>query len=118
MALLLLSSCSGPGMSYFNQEVSPERRVASIAMERLLTEEEDSFESQIDEKLFSLHSYYVIAQKHLLEFDRTIDDSSLQNLYKGEHYLSLIAARTQIDEIEKDLKELSLSLDGDRKSIL
>lgn len=118
LALLLLASCSGRGLSLFGHDESAKRQIASIAMERLLTEEDESFEAQIDEKLFSLHCYYVIAQKHLLEFERSIDDSTLEKLYQGEHYLSLLATRTQIDEIERDLKELSLSLNKERRSLL
>ena len=113
--LMSLTSCGGLHFSFFDQAKETERRVASVAIERLMTEEDDSFEAQVEERLLSLHSYYVIALKHLALFDQNLNEDSLQELYKGTHYLSLLATRTQIDELEKDLMELHQSLSGKRR---
>ncbi len=62
---------------------------------------------QIDAKLVSLHSYYVIAQKYLLDFDQLIEENNLEGLHRSSAYLSLLAVRTQINEIERELEEMS-----------
>jgi peptidoglycan/xylan/chitin deacetylase (PgdA/CDA1 family) len=115
---MTLTSCGGPLYTFFKQEQDKDRRVASVAIERLMTEENESFESQIEERLLALHSYYVIAQNHLHLFDKSLNEDRLIELYKGSHYLSLLATRTQIDEIERELKELHLSLPEKRKEDL
>lgn len=118
VVLLLLSSCGWSHFSFFHQEKETERKVASVAIERLVTEEDDSFEAQVEERLLSLHSYYVIAQKHLSLFDKSLSEEGLQELYKGPHYLSLLATRTQIDELEKNLLDIHQSLSGKRRNDL
>lgn len=116
--LMTLTSCGGPNFSFLSKNQDKDRRVASVAIERLMTEEDESFESQIEDRLLALHSYYVIAQKHLHLFDKSINEDRLIELYKGSHYLSLLATRTQIDEIERELKELHQSLPEKRRKDL
>lgn len=111
VTVVLASACGGlhSGKTLLSD---PDRQIASVAVERLLNEEASTFDAEIDEKLFSLHSYYVITQKHLEAFDNSLKDSTIESLYHGQHYLSLLAVRTQIDEIEKELLEIHQSLDS------
>lgn len=116
--MLLLSSCGG--LNIFTEKSTPEieREIASQAVMQLLSQEEGTFENDIDEKLLSLHFYYVIALKKLHLFDHSIANRNLQELYLGSPYLSLLATRTQIDEIEKDFLDLHRTLRHEKKKLL
>ena len=71
--------------------------------EQLMMEESKNFSLEIDEKLLSLHSYYVIAQKQLIQFEEQIPERELEKLYQSRPYLSLITIRSQVEEIEREL---------------
>lgn len=116
-ALFLVSSCGGvfTGSPWKKDQ---ERQIASHALERLMREEDQTFETQVEDKLISLHSYYVITQRQLNLFEEKLSDVSLENLYQGQHYLSLLAVRTQIDDIEKEFHELKTELHDAKKEML
>jgi peptidoglycan/xylan/chitin deacetylase (PgdA/CDA1 family) len=99
---LVLTSC---GLMNFNENLSS-RSIASSTIEKLVTDEETSFQSNIEEKLFSLHCYYLIVQKNLLKLEGKLPKADITEIYMGEEYLSLLAAKGQIDEIEAELKEV------------
>lgn len=117
ISLLCLVSCARTEWPFKSATQERDRKIASVAIERLMTEEEQTFESQLEERLLSLHSYYVISQKHLALFDKAIEEENLQNLYQGTHYLSLMATRTQIDEIEKELIHVFGQLKESRREV-
>lgn len=109
IAGLLLTSCGG--FELFGHKTNDKsRHIASITVKELASEEAQTFKTEIDEKLLSLHSYYVIAQVELTKFDAQLENSSLEELYKSPPYLSLTATRTQVDEIEDEFFELWTSL--------
>ncbi len=108
---LLLVSCGG--LSYFTQpeESSRDRKVASLALERLISTEEASFEEDIDERLLSLHRYYVLTQRNLLKLEQNL--ASLQRSVSADPaYHSLLALRTQVEELEMDLIDAYQSTQG------
>jgi peptidoglycan/xylan/chitin deacetylase (PgdA/CDA1 family) len=84
-----------------------QRAIATLALEQLLNEEEQSFSREIDEKLKSLHCYYVIAQKNMLHFDDSLGKQTLDEIYQSRPYLNIMAIRTQVDEIEQELIHLN-----------
>lgn len=116
-ALFFVSSCGGLFTgSPFKQD--KERQIASHALERLMNEENKTFEDEVEDKLHSLHAYYIITQRQLSIFEEKLHEKDLQSLYQGGAYLSLLAVRTQIDDIEKDLKSLQNELKDPKKELL
>jgi peptidoglycan/xylan/chitin deacetylase (PgdA/CDA1 family) len=113
--LFFLISCGGFHTLSGTKELANERQIASMAIERLIMEEDHSFEDDIEDKLLSLHCYYVIALKFLNQFDDSLKEVPLRDLYRGETYLSLLALKTQIDEIEKEFKDLQSVVKGSKK---
>ncbi len=108
---LLLVSCGGLNSFTQPQESSRDREVASLALERLLLAEEASFEDDLDERLLSLHRYYVLVQKNLLKFEKNL--GSLQHSASSDPaYLSLLALRSQLEELEQELIEIYRSADA------
>ncbi len=107
MALFISTSCGGfklfdlPGNA-------KERTIASMPTAHLLAEDADNFAAEIDEKLKSLNSYYVIAQKNLHSFDESISERTLEELYESGPYLHMLAVKTQVEEIERSIEELYL----------
>lgn len=108
-ALLVMTSCGGFRL-FGDKTLEQEREIASVAMERLVIEENKSFGSEIDERLVSLYNYYALAHRNLYTFDQSISDQKLEDLYRGPAYLSIIAVKTQVDEIESELLELIAAL--------
>lgn len=105
----MLTSCGG--FELFGHKSNDKGRdIASITVKELANEEATTFKAEIDEKLLSLHSYYVIAQVELAKFDAQLDNQGLEELYQSSAYLSLTATRTQVDEIEDEIFELWTSL--------
>lgn len=115
--LVLLSSCGGV-TPFADRFGSQDREIASTALQRLMQEEEQTLTSEIDEKLQSLHSYYMIAFKYLHEFDQSIHERTLKEIYESKHYQGLLAIKTQIDEIEKELLSLYEEGKASHKKIL
>lgn len=108
MALFISTSCGG--FKLFDMPgTSKERTIASMPAAQLLAEDADNFAAEIDEKLKSLNSYYVIAQKNLHSFDESISEKSLEELYESGPYLHLLAVKTQVEEIERSIEELYLA---------
>jgi hypothetical protein len=101
LTIILLTSCSGLYL------FSP---VKKIEINHQLVHEGDSFGLEVDEKLHKLYCYYLMATKNLKQFDESIRDSSLQQLQKSTSYLSLLAAKTQIDATEKEILEIQAYL--------
>lgn len=116
LTLTAVTSCGGFRL-FSEKAVQQEREIASVTMERLLLEENKSFSKEVDEKLNSLYSYYAIAHRNLSQFDSSIDELSLSELYKSSAYMNLLAIRTQVDEIETELtKVYSKTLEKSSKS--
>jgi len=104
--MLFLTNSCGMHSFFSDNEVQKSREIASLSVQELLLEDTQSFASDIDEKLLSLHSYYVIGQKNILTFDQELKEKSFLNLYESMPYLKLIAVRTQVEEIEDELKDV------------
>lgn len=105
LALFISTSCGG--FKLFDMSALPkERTIASMPTAHLLSEDEDSFALEVDEKLKSLNNYYAIAQKNLLLFDESISEKPLEELYQSGPYLYMLAVKTQVEEIEKELTDL------------
>lgn len=102
----LLFSCSGLAPSHD----LPERKVAAVAMEQLMVESPDNLNEMIEEKLKSLHNYYVLGHKNLQLFDQSIKNLSSDEIYQSQAYLNLLAVRTQAEEIEHELVEIDQNL--------
>ena len=113
LSTLIMSSCAFK--LWDDKTVVRDRAIASLSVQNLVGEEAQSFAAHIDEKLLSLHNYQLIAQKELYHFDEELESKGLGELYEGRAYLSLVAVRTQIDEIEEELKELMLELGHSKK---
>ena len=116
--MMILSSCTAnKWWAQNSQEHS--RQVASMSVQQLVMEKKNNFNEEIDEKLQSLHSYYVIGQKNLMDFDSQIGESDVASLYESSAYLNLLAVRTQTEEIEHELVELwdTLSHDKDKSDL-
>lgn len=62
-----------------------------------------------EEKLYSLHSFYLLGHKHLFAFDRALNQADSKDIYKSKEYKSLLAIKSQIDDIEHDLMLMSRS---------
>ncbi|MFA5583716.1 MAG: polysaccharide deacetylase family protein, partial [Bacteriovoracaceae bacterium] len=86
------------------------RYVAGVALEQLMVESPENINEMIDERLHSLHNYYIIGHKNLAAFDKSIADLSAEEIYQSEAYLNLIAVRTQAEEIEHELLDLDKKL--------
>lgn len=105
LSMMVITGCGG--FKLWNSSTTVQKReIASLSMQQLLQEEAQSFSAEIDEKLLSIHSYYVIAQGNLIQFDEAISGTSLEELYLQGPYLRLVASRTQMDEIHDELREL------------
>lgn len=106
LSTLVLTSCGG--FKLWNSNTAPikQREIASMSVQNMVQEEAHSFANEVDEKLLSLHSYYLIAQANLALFDESIEGKGLEELYKAGPYLKLTAVRTQTDEIEDELRSL------------
>jgi peptidoglycan/xylan/chitin deacetylase (PgdA/CDA1 family) len=102
LSLIFMSSC---GLINFKENLAA-RGIATSAIEKLVTDEETSFQAEIEHKLFSLHCYYLIAQKNLIKLEDKIPSDNLSEIYMSSEYLSLIATKGQIDEIEAELLDV------------
>lgn len=111
--MLILSSC-GVYKWFHNNGDNNSRQVASLSVQQLLMEKKSNFNESIDEKLQSLHSYYLIGQKNLLQFDAQLANTNVEDLYESAAYLNLLAVRTQTEEIEHELVDLWQALQKDK----
>jgi len=91
----LSTSCGGFRL-FSDKELVPERKVASL-----------TYVPNVDRKLLALHSYYVLAQKNLVQFDKALPQVEYGKLQHNPHYLNLMAVKTNVETIEKNLLELS-----------
>lgn len=111
--MILLSSCGA--LKWWPQNsLDNSRQMASLSVQQLVMEKKTNFNEEIDEKLQSLHSYYLIGQKNLMDFDSQISESDVPSLYESPAYLNLLAVRTQTEEIEHELVELWDTLSSDK----
>lgn len=99
--ILVTSSCGGFKL-FTPKAPAVDRKIASL----MLNDEDQTFIEEVDEKLLALHSYYVIGQKNLLEFDRLVSESKLEKLYQSKSYLKLQAVKSQVEIIETELSVL------------
>lgn len=106
VTLLLTSSCGGFQL-FTDLTKKSEREIASLSVQELLQEERETFAARVDEKLLSIHSYYVIAYRNMIQFDESINELKLSELYQSSPYLSLLAVQTQVHELESELSELN-----------
>ena len=100
LAVFIATTCGG--YTYIKTAHSV-RNIASLTVEDLLKEEEKTFGDELDEKLNSLNSYYLIAQKNMTLFDESVMDKTLEQLYQSTPYLNILAVKTQVTSIEQDL---------------
>ena len=116
---LVLTSCGGFKL-WRSETTVNQREIASLSIQQMVQEETQSFTSEIDEKLLSIHSYNLIAQQNLILFDEAIESSSLEELYQQGPYVKLVAVKTQTDEIESELRDLwtYLSSKNDPKKVI
>jgi peptidoglycan/xylan/chitin deacetylase (PgdA/CDA1 family) len=106
LGLLAMTSCGGFRL-FGEKSLEHEREIASVTMERLVIEENKTFGTEIDERLVSLYSYYALAYRNLNQFDESIKEQKLEELYQGSAYLGMIAVKTQVDDIENELIEMA-----------
>jgi peptidoglycan/xylan/chitin deacetylase (PgdA/CDA1 family) len=92
------------------------RETASLTVQHLMMDDETGFADDILERLNSLHHYYVLAQKHLYDFDRS-DENNAEKIYQSQSYLSLLAIRTQTDEIEHEIYQVWTSREKDPQAL-
>ncbi len=107
----LLVSCGGLNLFTDAQESARDKKVASLALERLLLSEESTFEQDVDERILSLHRYYVLVQKNLLRLEQNLDGPRWSFSHDSS-YLSLLALRSQVESLEQELLELYQSSEG------
>lgn len=105
LATLFLTSCG-----FFKSDSQKimgqnEREIASIGAKQLVESDEKHFREAIEDKLQALHSYYLIGYKNLEQFDQEAKEGDTSKIYVSDSYLNLMAVRTQVEEIEDELKE-------------
>jgi|GEM_PF-2968403 peptidoglycan/xylan/chitin deacetylase (PgdA/CDA1 family) len=103
---LIATSC---GLVHLGEK-NISRNIAASAIEKLVTDEETSFQEDIAQKLYSLYCYYLIGQKNLLRFEKKIPLHEASSLYSTPEYLSLLATKGEIDDVEKELAQVYFEL--------
>lgn len=86
------------------------RKIAGQIFQELITEENQNFQIEITSKLFSLHSHYVMAQKHFYDFANASRAKKTSNFKMNGIYHSLTAVKKQIDKIENEFLEISYAM--------
>lgn len=116
-AIVLISS--GGYQLFADARMATAKRLAAPAqIERLVQQESPLIIKEIEQKLFSLHSYYIMGQKNLAHFDESLKESELSELYHSYEYLNLLAIKSQIYTIEKDFVQLAKALNPNQKQLL
>lgn len=105
LSMLILQAC-GAYKWWGDKSDSKTREVASESMKHIFAIEQKNFSSAIDDKLSSLHMYYLIGQQNLQQFDQIIKEENIEDIYNSEAYLKLMAVRSQAEEIEHELLEV------------
>ncbi len=104
-AAILLASAGG--YKIMAEIPRPELFNSAAELSKAATQEEiEGLNRDLKHKLFALHSYQVLAQRNLIKFDYSLQELEISEIYQSYTYLSLTAARTQIQKIEKDMQEL------------
>lgn len=107
-AAILLVSASG--YKIMAEIPRPELFNSQKKLSKAATQEElEGLNRDLKHKLFALHSYQVLAQRNLTKFDSSLQELEISEIYHSYTYLSLTAARTQIEKIERDLQEIHSS---------
>ncbi len=109
MTALLMASCGIFKWPGHDASDSRSRQLASLGAQ-LLVADEAGLNERLTERLKALHCYYLIGHRLLAELDSHINELSLTELYQSESYRGLMAVRSQVDEIERELQELLLDL--------
>lgn len=107
--LVLLGAC-GFGQFFHFESEEQSRVVASMAHESLMSDSL-TFSAEMDEKLISLHTYYLIGQKNL----QALDSGNHQQLLDSPHYLNLLAVKSQVEEIEDEIKLIYRAITKSKK---
>lgn len=102
LATITMTTSCGQ-FNFFTQK--SDRQLASTAVEQLTQSSDQSFNEELNDKLQSLHYYYVIGHKHMSDFDQMIHEKSLEEIYESDTYRSLIVTRELAEEIEDSIIE-------------
>lgn len=89
--LFILTACGGAFTFVQKPEPVISRGIASIN------------EADIDQKLFALHAYQIIARKETLKIDELKHELSKKDLHQSNPYYSFLAANAQVEEFENEL---------------
>ena len=101
LILATLSSC-GLNRWLHPSEVEKSRLIASVSVQQLINDEEVTFKAEIEDKLHSLHIYYLLGHQSLNKLDKQIESGTVKKIYESSTYLELMAIHTQVDEIESE----------------
>lgn len=116
-AAIILTSCGGFKL-FANQTLAPTAQLSPAPMERLAKEENQLIIKEIDKKLFSLHSYFIIGQRNLIRLDSSLKDLNIDQLYRSYTYLNLMAVRPKVQKIEEEILTLSKTLSSNKLLIM
>lgn len=108
-AAIILTSCGGFKL-FANQTLPPAAKLSPAPMERLAMEENQLIIKELDKKLFSLHSYFIIGQRNLVRLDTSLKDLNFDQPYRSYTYLSLMAVRPKVQKLEEEILTLSRTL--------
>jgi peptidoglycan/xylan/chitin deacetylase (PgdA/CDA1 family) len=87
------------------------RGVASEAPALVMGSEE------LEERLETLHLYYLLGQQYLQQFDRELSETPPDQIYRQGAYLKLLAVRSLAEEIETEILEQSLEHQKARRPV-
>lgn len=116
-AAIILTSCGGFRL-FANQTLPLKALPAPAPMERLAMEENQLIKKELDKKLFSLHSYFIIGQRNLVRLDSTLSDQNIDQIHHSYIYLNLMAVRPQVHRIEEEILTLSRTLPAKKLIIM
>lgn len=117
-AAIVLISSGGYKLLADARIAASTRSAAPAQIERLVQQESPLIIKEIEQKLFSLHSYHIMGQKNLARFDEALKDSQLSELYHSYEYQNLLAIKGQVLSIENDLTQLAKALGPNQKKLL
>lgn len=116
-AAIILTSCGGFKL-FANQTLPPVAKLSPAPMERLAKEENQLIIKELDKKLFSLHSYFIIGQRNLVRLDSSLKDLNIDQLHRSYTYLNLMAVRPKFQQIEEEILTLSKTLSPQKLMIM
>ena len=116
-AAIILTSCGGLKL-FANQTFPPAAKLSPAPMERLAMEENQLIIKELDKKLFSLHSYFIIGQRNLVRLDSFLQDLNIDQLHRSYTYLNLMAVRPKVQKIEEEILTLSRTLSAKKLEMM